>query len=311
MHLYRGMHNLPPLETESVVTIGNFDGVHLGHQAILEQVRETAAHNRLKSIVLMFEPQPLEFFKGDAAPVRLTRLREKLILMKDYGIDHVVCLTFNRAFARMSADEFVGEILVGKLRVKSVIVGEDFRYGHARAGALEDLVRAGAAAGFEVTPACTMNLRDRRVSSSWVREALSNPDMETVQQLLGRRYSLCGRVIRGDRRGRELGFPTANVSLERNVSPLQGVFATVVMIDDQTRMQAVTNIGERPVFGGGPMLMESHLLDSDQDLYGRLITVEIHKHLRQEQKFDSIASLKEQIDRDILTTRDYFSTASM
>ena len=306
MHLYRGLHNLPALGSESVVTIGNFDGVHLGHQAILEQVASIADKNDLNSIILTFEPQPMEYFKGEAAPVRLTRLREKLLLFKQFNIDYVVCLTFNQGLCGMSADNFVHEILLQRLKAKSVIVGEDFRYGRKRQAGLEELIQSGQVHGFQVEPAKTRLLEGRRVSSSWIREALAESDLDTVFKLTGRRYSLCGRVIPGDRRGRELGFPPANVSLERNISPLHGVFATMVIFTNEERVQAVTNIGKRPVFGGGRVLMESHLLDTEWDLYGQLITVEIHKHLRDEQKFDSIAALKTQVAADIEATRAFF-----
>jgi len=306
MHLYRGLHNLPALASDGVITIGNFDGVHLGHQAILEQVRNIAVASQHKSIVLMFEPQPLEFFRGKEAPVRLTRLREKLVLIKQFNIDYVVCLTFNQALSRMSPEKFVSEILLDKLKAKSVIVGEDFRYGRRRSAGLSELVESGRNQGFDVYPAKSISINEQRVSSSWVRETLAEPDLDAVYKLLGRDYSLCGRVIHGDQRGRQLGFPTANVSLERNVSPVRGVFATSVILNNQERIRAVTNIGQRPVFGGGPMLLESYCLDRDIDLYGQLITVEIHKHLRDEQKFDSIAALKDQIAADVVAARDYF-----
>ncbi len=307
MHLYRGLYNLPPLDAHSVITIGNFDGVHLGHQAILEQVRAHACTDGASSVVLMFEPQPLEFFKGEAAPVRLTRLREKLILLKCFDIDIVVCLTFNQALAGMSAEDFVQQILRDRLKARSVIVGEDFRYGRGRAAGLGELTASGRQVGFDVVAAATRVLGERRISSSWVREALAARDLERVRQLLGRRYALTGRVIHGDRRGRQLGFPTANVSLERHAAPVRGVFASHILMENRPALPAVTNIGDRPVFGGGPVLLETHLLDQDVDLYGRLVTVELHKHLRDEQKFDSIAALKQQITADIQAARKYFS----
>lgn len=308
MHLYRGLHNLPALTTDSVVTIGNYDGVHRGHQAILEQAARRADEYRCNSIVLTFEPQPLEFFRPDAAPVRLTRLREKLILIRQFHIDNVVCLTFNDRLAGMSAEDFVRDILIERLRARAVIVGEDFRYGHRRQAGLAELQAAGREYGFDVQPAATSCIDGRRISSSWVREALAAADLGMVNELLGRHYSLSGRVIHGDRRGRELGFPTANVSLERQTAPLYGVFATTVTRGNETTpLPAVTNIGHRPVFGGGPLLMETHLLDFDGDLYGELITVSLHKHLRDEQKFDSIAGLKTRIANDIAEARLYFS----
>lgn len=309
MHLYRGLHNLPALTSRSVVTIGNFDGVHRGHQAIFEQARSQARASGCNSIVLMFEPQPLEFFKPELAPVRLTRLREKLILIRQFDIDNVVCLTFNSRLAAMSAEDFVSDILVQRLRARAVIVGEDFRYGHRRQAGVDELVESGRKQGFEVQLAGTLVMDGQRISSSNVRDALKRADLETAEKLLGRRYSLSGRVIHGDRRGRELGFATANVSLERTNAPLKGVFATTVLMgDEHTPLPAVTNIGHRPVFGGGPLLMETHLLDFNADVYGRLITVVIHKHLRDEQKFDSIADLKTQVARDIEAAREYFGS---
>lgn len=306
MHLYRGLYNLPDQKRDSVLTIGNFDGVHKGHQAILEQVESIARQRDRASIVLIFEPQPLEFFKSDNAPVRLTRLREKLILIRQWNIDSVVCLHFNRELASMSAESFANDILLKRLRARSIIIGEDFRFGQGRSAGLDELRQFAAQSQCEVHAAATYELNNKRISSSWVREALSVPDLGLVRQLLGRDYSLCGRVIPGDQRGRELGFPTANVSLQRHVAPIRGVFASLVKIGNEPPVQAVTNIGQRPVFGGGPVLMETHLLDTNRDCYGELIEVVLQKHLRDEKKFDSIAALKAQIARDIDAARDYF-----
>ncbi len=306
MNLYRGLYNLPELTSDSVITIGNFDGVHKGHQAILHQVKQLAEASNRSSVVVLFEPQPLEFFNQREAPIRLTRLREKLMLIRQFDIDCVVCLTFNNDLANMSAQAFADQILVQRLRARDILIGADFRFGKGATAGIAELVNYVKPAGCSVQPAATLAHEQRRISSSWVREALQKTDLVTVRALLGRDYALTGRVIHGDKRGRELGFPTANVSLQRRVSPVRGVFASVVIAEQGASMPAVTNIGDRPVFGGGAVLMESHVLNGQPDFYGSMITVELQKHLREEKKFDSIAALKLQITEDVQQAEAFF-----
>ncbi len=225
MELIRGVHNLYPRHRGCVATIGNFDGVHLGHQAVLKQTYEKAREMGLPATVITFEPQPQEFFRPDQAPPRLTRLREKLLALGPHAVDRMLCLNFNEHLANLSAEEFIRNILIDGLGVRYLVVGDDFRFGKGRQGDFHMLVRAGQQHGFEVANTHSFTLDTERVSSTLIREALGRGDLVRVQQLLGRPYSLCGRVAHGDKRGRTIGFPTANIYLHRKNTPILGVYA--------------------------------------------------------------------------------------
>ncbi|MBI2994038.1 MAG: bifunctional riboflavin kinase/FAD synthetase [Gammaproteobacteria bacterium] len=293
-----------------VATIGNFDGVHLGHQAIIGELARTAAERRIPAIVMTFEPQPLEFFAPETAPSRLTSLREKCQVLARQGVDCVLCLRFTDALARLAPAEFVDRLLVAAMDARHVIVGDDFRFGRNRVGDYRELSELARGRGFEVSETPTCMLGGARVSSSRIRAALLNGDMQAAATLLGRRYSLIGRVVPGDRRGRGLGFPTANIDLERRTPPLRGVFAVRVLgLDDRTR-DGVANIGTRPVFGGARMLLETHLFDFDDDLYGRRMEVEFLCKLRDEQRFASTRELQDQIRRDCDAARAFLGSAA-
>lgn len=309
MELIRGLHNLRAHHRGCAATIGNFDGVHLGHQAVISQLHAVAAARDLPAILVTFEPQPREFFRPEASPPRLTRLREKLQAMAACGIQRVLCLRFDGPLAALSADDFVRQILAEALGVRYLLVGDDFRFGRDRSGNFSMLEEAGTFHGFEVAAMDTYRIGTGRVSSTRVREMLSAGDLERAAELLGRPYTLCGRVAHGDKRGRTIGFPTANITLFRARSPLTGVFAVEMRWSGDRLHEGVANIGYRPTVDGTRLQLEVHLFDFDQDIYGEHVEVEFLHKLREEQRFASFDVLREQIQRDAAQARDYFDHA--
>lgn len=303
MQLIRGLHNLIDTLPGCVATIGNFDGLHLGHQYILDRVQAQASELQLPSVVITFEPQPLEFFKPDEAPPRLTSLREKGMLLERYGIDYLVCLHFNASLAKLSAREFVEQLLVGKLGLQALVIGDDFRFGQGRDGDRSTLEIYGQQYGFTVTALDAHQISAERVSSTRVREALAECDLATASRLLGRAYSNAGRVIHGDKRGRDLGVPTLNIDLKRLHAPLKGVFATRVHQLEDKPLPAISYIGTRPVFNGQRLLLESHIFDYDADCYGRLVEVEYVALIRGDQTFESADALVSQMQVDMEKAR--------
>ena len=303
MQLVRGLHNLRPHHRGCVATIGNFDGVHRGHQAILARLRERAAELGVPRCVVIFEPQPREFFAPDTAPVRLTRLRDKLELLAAAGVDRVLCLAFNRRLRELSAAEFVNTVLVNGLGVQHLEVGDDFRFGCDRAGDFGFLQQAGLANGFTVEEAATVQLDGLRVSSTGVRNALGVADFTLAEALLGRPFQIAGRVLHGQKLGRQLGAPTANIQLKRKRVPLTGVYLVSIELDGQV-WSGAANIGVRPsVKSDGLAHLEVHLLDYAGDLYGRHLGVTFHRKLRDEQRFASLDELKAAIAADIAAAR--------
>jgi riboflavin kinase/FMN adenylyltransferase len=309
MELIRGIHNLQPRHRGCVATIGNFDGVHRGHQLVLEQVAHKAANLNLPSQIVIFEPLPREFFAGHHAPGRLTRFREKFQILAHLSVDRLLCLRFNRALANMPPDVFIERILVDGLGVHFLIVGDDFRFGKDRTGNYAMLKEAGGTYGFEVTSMHSFTIDGKRVSSTLIREALRYGDMEKAQQFLGRAYRISGRVMRGDKMGRKLGFPTANIRLARQVSPVHGVFASQIYGLPDEPMKGVVNIGCRPTLGGTEHRLEVHVLDFDGNLYGCHLHVDLLHKIRNETKFNSINALQDRIQRDVQSAREYFNSS--
>lgn len=308
MELIRGQHNLRPHHRGCVATIGNFDGVHLGHQAILAQLTEQAARLHLPRLVITFEPQPQEFFAGPtASPARLMRLREKLQALDGLGIERTLCLEFDQRLATMPAQTFIETLLVEGLGIRYLVVGDDFRFGHRRAGDFALLVEAGQRYGFEVADNHSYILDGERVSSTRIRQALSQGDLELAARLLGRPYDMCGRVAHGDQRGRTIGFPTANIHLHRRVTPVYGVYAVLLSGPELQPWPGIANVGRRPTVQGVREQLEVHLLDYQGDLYGRHVKVDFLHYLRPEQRFESLDALRQQIQRDEQAARAYFS----
>lgn len=300
MQLIRGLQNLHTFKHECVATIGNFDGLHIGHQAILSRLKETAALLNLPTCVIIFEPQPREFFNPETAPIRLTRLREKLQLLRQVGIDYVLCLHFTKRLRQLSADDFVQQILVQGLHVKHLQIGDDFRFGCDRAGDFTFLQNQGKHFGFTVEPTETIELDGTRVSSTRVREALAKADFALAKRLLGRSYSISGQVLYGQQLGRTINAPTANVQLKRHKAPVSGVFLVKATLENGDVVPGVANLGVRPsVKSDGKAHLEVHLLDFSGNLYGQQLHVEFLQKIRDEKRFASLAELQQAIGADI------------
>ncbi len=304
----RGLHNLQAEHRGNVVTIGSFDGVHLGHQLILQQVCEQAKALALPSLAMVFEPQPHEFFAGDKAPARLMRLREKVMALFAAGVDRVFCLPFNRRFSQQTAQAFIQQVLVDALGTRYLVVGDDFRFGAQREGDYRQLLTAGISHGFTVTDTRTYVMDGARVSSTRIRQLLRQSRFVDAAALLGRPYTISGRVVKGSQLGRTLGAPTANVHLHRYCSPLSGVFAVDVMLGGESAA-GIANVGVRPTLGGDRKpLLEVHLFNRNDNLYGQDIIVAFKHKLREEQRFDNLEKLKQQIQWDIEQAKVFFNS---
>ena len=304
----RGLHNLRPEHKGCVATIGSFDGVHLGHQVILQQLIQVARTQGLPAVVIVFEPQPHEFFAGDKAPARLMRMREKLDALWAAGIDKVLCLNFNETLRNLSAEQFIERVLVQGLAIKHLVVGDDFRFGCDRKGDFALLQTKGAECGFAVTDTHTLEVDGERVSSTRIRHLLEMGDFVQAEKLLGKPYGIYGRVVYGKQLGRQLGVPTANVNLRRYRSPLHGVFAVTAIFTDGTQVQGVANIGVRPTVNGlKKPLLEVHLFNFSRTIYGEVIDVVFHHKVREEKKFASLDELKVQLQTDISQARKFFN----
>jgi len=307
MRLIRGLHNLRPDHHGSALTIGNFDGLHRGHQAVLARLRERADELGLTTTIMTFEPTAQEYFSPATAPARLQRLRDKLAMLRGLDVDQALVMHFDQRLAALTAAEFVERILVQGLALRYLVVGDDFRFGKDRSGDFEFLRAAGQRAGFEVVNTKTFCHGDDRVSSTRIRAALADGDLEAAANMLGRPYRICGRVAPGQQRGRTIGFHTANIRLHRLVSPVKGVFAVRVFGLGENAVNGVANVGTRPTVDGSYAVLEVHLFNFDQDIYGRHLDVEFCKKLRDEKKFDSFELLRRQISRDAEQARRYFS----
>jgi len=310
--LIRGLYNITPDLQGGVVTIGNFDGVHLGHQALILQVKKIAARLNKPSIVVTFEPQPLEFFatlKKDFTPAaRLTKLREKFSALAATGVDKVVMVHFDEKLASQPPSEFISEILVKKLHTQYLIVGDDFRFGAMRKGDFELLRQKGQELGFIAESLPSIVFDNERVSSTRVRKALIAGDLEYAKKLLARPYTMMGRVVHGDKLGRKLGFPTANIYLHRAVTPIQGIFAVRVHGIESTPILGAANVGIRPTVGGTRALLEVYLLNFNRDIYGKHVTVEFCKKIRDEERYNNLDILKNAIANDVIETENYFKS---
>lgn len=306
MELIRGIHNIRARHQGCVLTIGNFDGVHRGHGVLLEVLQREGQRLALPTCVMVFEPQPLELFATDGVPARLSSLRDKASYLARAGVDRLLCVKFDAHFAANTAQQFIEQLLVDKLGVKSLMVGDDFRFGATRQGDFTLLQQAGQQFGFTVTNTDSFCQNGQRVSSTAVREALQSDDLVLAEALLGRPYAITGRVVHGDALGRTLGFPTANVRLRRQVSPVSGVYAVEVNGIAPQPLPGVANIGTRPTLSGIRQQLEVHLLDVTMTLYGQHIDVVLRKKLRNEQRFPSLEALKQQIANDVVTARHFF-----
>ncbi len=307
MQLVRGIHNIQDVDHGCVLTIGNFDGVHLGHTRVIAALVEKANALKCTPAVMVFEPQPQELFSPKTAPARLTRLRDKYALLERLGVEKLICVNFNHKFASQSAEHFIEHLLVKKLGIKHLIIGDDFRFGQHRRGNFAMLCEAGLKCGFGVSDTKSFKVEGCRISSTEIRQALEQDKLADAAKMLGRPYSIIGRVFHGDKRGRTIGFPTANVKLKRRVSPVSGVYAVQIKTP-KSLLDGVANIGSRPTVAGVRQQLEVHIFDFDGDLYGQIIEVTLLKKLRTEMKFDSIEQLTKQIDIDSQQAKHYIES---
>lgn len=294
--------------TASAVTIGNFDGVHCGHQAMFARLKEVAAGCALVPTVMTFEPHPREVFTPEQAPARLTSLREKLELLKAAGIQRVALVHFSQRFARLTADEFIDRLLLQELRARWILVGDDFRFGANRAGDFNALRAAGVAKGFEVESLPSVLIDGERASSTAVRTALAKGDLSRAARILGRPYSIAGRVVHGDKLGKTLGYPTANIQLKHNIPPLSGIFAVELCGLDGGVLPGVASLGVRPtVKQNGAATLEVHVFDFHDRIYGAHVRVDFLHKLRDEEKFSDLPALIAQIARDVDDAQAFFA----
>ena len=311
MKLVRCFQQLSELSGGTVTTIGNFDGVHLGHQALLSMLRSEATRRQLPLVVMLFEPQPGEYFHGQEAPVRLSSLREKLQALRQCGVDYVFCVKFDDKLASMSAVEFAERYIFSALNAKFLLIGEDFRFGRDRLGDVALLTELGHKLSCVVQKFPDFYINKQRVSSTKIRQALHSGALESSSTFLGRVYSMCGRVVYGAGLGRQWGVPTANINLNRSTLPLQGVFCVRVKQEGKPLLSGVANIGCRPTVDGSRNVLEIHLLDVDVSLYGEMLQVFFLHKLRNEIKFSSVDELKAKIYNDIVEAKSWFNCMSV
>lgn len=306
MELIRGLHNIRPRHSGCVATIGAFDGVHQGHQAVIQRLKEKSAELGLPSLVITLEPLPREYFAPEQAPARLMSFREKAVALREQGVDRVLRVRFDQELSEVPAEAFIEDIFHRQLGIKYMIVGDDLRFGHERRGDVQLLRRMGAELGFEVSDTETVSVDDERASSTRIRTALESGDFALAERLLGRPYAITGKVVYGKQLGRMLGAPTANLQLHRIKSALSGVYAVEVKLGEET-LHGVANVGSRPTIDHGlTAILEVHLLNFSRDIYGKTLDVVFRKKLRDEKKFASLDELKAAIHNDIDTAQQFF-----
>jgi riboflavin kinase/FMN adenylyltransferase len=305
MQIIRHIGETGPDLAGSVVTLGNFDGVHLGHQALIRAAVRDAAQRNIPSVVLTFEPHPLRVLAPERAPKLILTHKDKVQLMQQLGVDIVAVQPFDWAFAKLAPEAFVTELLIERLKARKLWVGADLRFGQGRRGSVDDLFRLGSRLGFEVSALEPIVVGGRRVSSSRIRELIGAGNVEEVEALLGRHHFVSGRVVEGHRRGADLGFPTANIAPRTEVLPLDGIYATVFHLGEQ-ELLSVSSIGVNPTFGAGPRTVESYIFDFDRDIYGTAIRLSFIKRIREERKFSSVPELIAQIRLDVQSAEEIF-----
>lgn len=291
----------------SVVTIGIFDGVHIGHQRILRRVIDEARVRGLPSVAFSFEPTPREYFSTGTPPARLTRFREKYEVLERFGLDWLCCPPFDASMEVLGPDEFIERLLVNRLAVRHLVVGDDFRFAKNRAGTIDHLHSGGRQFGFTVEQVPSVVADGSRISSTGIRELLAAGEFERAKRLLGRYYRMTGRVVGGMKLGKQLGFPTANVNLNRRASPVAGIFAVRVDGLDDKLLDGVASLGTRPTIDGTELVLEVHIFDFDRSIYGEYIQVEFIEKLRDEVKFPDLDSLTAQIHLDAAQAREILS----
>ena len=307
MEIINGAHNIRSDHHGNVITMGNFDGVHRGHQQILADLRAKSASLGVPSTLITFEPQPREFFRGSGVPPRLTRLREKVQLLEATGLDRLLLLPFNERTANTRPEWITDDLFHQLLGAQHVIVGDDFRFGRDRRGDFNLIREMGSKLGYTVNDTTTVEHEGERISSTRVRECLASADFALAEALLGHGYFIMGRVVYGRQLGRQLGVPTANIRLQRYRAALEGVYCVTVEGIDARLYSGIANIGVRPTVDGKEPLLEVHVFDYSGNLYNELLTIRFKRKLRDEQAFDGIDALKAQIDRDIAEAKEWFA----
>ncbi|MGH8292623.1 MAG: bifunctional riboflavin kinase/FAD synthetase [Gammaproteobacteria bacterium] len=311
MELIRGLANLKPRHRGCAASIGNYDGVHLGHQQVLRELVTQARRRGVPAAVVVFEPAPLEYLEPDKAPARLMNLREKVQALAACGVDRLLCLRFNAALAQMVAAEFIERVLVRGLGVRHLVVGDDFRFGRDRGGDLATLQAAGAERGFEVQSLPGLLRTGARVSSTRIRACLAAGNLQLAAELLGGPYSLSGRVMHGEKLGKALGFPTANIALKRRVAPVNGIFVAAVRALDGATRYGAAYVGKRPAAGGRETRLEVFIFDFKGELYGRHLRVELLHQLRDDAQFGSLEALKAQMAQDVAAARAWLKQRAL
>jgi len=312
MHLVRYLEHFPQVFKDGVMTIGNFDGVHLGHQKVIQRVVKLAKDNQVPSLLMCFEPTPKEFFMADQAPARITTWRERYQKIEALGIDVLIQIPFNQSFANLDPYNFVKDILCDTLAIRHLIIGDDFHFGKDRKGNFQLLAAAGKELGFVVEDTKTLKRATKRVSSTAIREALVDGNFELVEEFLGSAYRMSGKVIHGQKLGRTLGFPTLNIKVNRQVSPLHGVYAVKVHGLDNGQdgssdiSPAIASIGTRPVVDGEEWLLEVYVIDQNGDYYGQRVDIEFCYFIRPERNFPNLELLQVQMQSDLQEAKDYF-----
>jgi riboflavin kinase/FMN adenylyltransferase len=294
----------------SVVTMGNFDGIHLGHQALIDGAVEDARSSRIPSVVLTFEPHPLQVLAPERAPKMLLSHKDKMELLRSLGVDVVMIQHFDLQFAKLAAEEFVRVVLLDRLKAAKIWVGKDLRFGQGRKGGVDDLLRWGTEAGFQVGIVEPILVDGVRVSSSRIRQLITAGKVDQARSLLGRYHFVSGRVVTGHQRGRDLGFPTANISGRTEVLPADGIYATLLHLGERTLL-SVSSVGLNPTFGAGPRTIESHILNFHEDIYGAHVKLAFVKKIRDEKKFASTDELANQIRGDVASAQVIFETSHL
>jgi riboflavin kinase/FMN adenylyltransferase len=313
MRLIRHLSDLSStdLRQGSAVTIGAFDGLHLGHEQLLARIKSASETHGLATLVMSFEPTPAEFFSSERPPARLMRFREKFEALADHGIDYFYCPRFSSGMRSISTQDFIRRILLHGLRMRHVVVGDDFHFASRRSGSVADLYRNARLLDYTVAQQSSIIIDDTRVSSTAIREALWSGDMQRAAALLGRPYRMSGAVVEGQRLGRSLGYPTANVDLRRRQSAVMGIFAARVHGLKEGPLDAVASVGTRPTFDGVKPLLEVHIFDFERDIYGEYIHVDFVARLRSEEKFEQVDELVAQMHRDADNARSALAGASI
>lgn len=303
MEILRHIETRPLSIPRPILLMGNFDGIHLGHQALLRRAIDDAKEMGGRSVVLTFEPHPLKVLAPEKAPRLILTHKDKMTLLQSFGVDVVIVQTFDAAFAGVEADEFIREYLVRRIGVRKMWVGKDLRFGKGRKGRVEDLMRWGKEAGFEIGVIEPIQLGGHRVSSSWIRTLIEQGEVREAGNYLGRCHFISGRVVSGHGRGRHLGYPTANVVARTEVLPLDGIYASIVQAGGR-QWRSVTSLGLNPTFGAGPRTIESYIFDFDGDLYDQAVKLFFVERIREEKKFFSAELLVEQIKLDVASARE-------